>query len=77
MSEHYYKWMIQSEATDQLFVLMALFGSVLMIGYFAINSLGLSDGLSSKIKTAYMIMLLATIGLTMAGPWMIKQGILQ
>lgn len=77
MSEHYYKWVAQSEATDQLFILMALFGIILMLGYFGIDHLELNKSLTKKIKAVYMVIVLSTIGLTMAGPWMIDKGILQ
>jgi hypothetical protein len=77
MSPHYYQWKAQSQATDQLFIMMFVFGILLALGYFGINWLGLERPVERWIQAGYLIILLATIGLTMAGPMLIDMGILQ
>lgn len=77
MSPHYYNWQAQSQATDQLFIMMFIFGILLALGYFGINWLGLEQPAKRWIQVGYLILLLSTVAITMAGPWMIDQGILQ
>lgn len=77
MSPQYYEWQAQSQATDHLFVLMFVFGALLMLGYFMIDWLGLRQRGKRWIQAIYLLIMLATVGITMAGPWMIDQGILQ
>lgn len=77
MSPHYYNWQAQSQATHELFIMMFLFGVVLMLGYLMIDWLNLKQPTQRIIRFAYLAIMIQTIAITMAGPWMIDQGILQ
>jgi len=76
MGQLYWEWIKQYQATDQLMVMMFLFGLILMLGYYGSSLLPLDEAQIKWIRNLQAAMIIAVIALTLAAPALVDQGLI-
>jgi len=76
MGQLYWEWIKQYQATDQLMVMMFMFGLILMLGFYGSSLLPLDEAQIKWIRNLQAAMIIAVIALTLAAPTLVDQGLI-